>query len=186
VTEEGRLGEDLEVQERRRRLEGDGRQLLEAVQAARRVDVAQRDGEHQPPGHRREPTPQALPALDRPAADDMIAVIDGLEERLQMLRGPRLRGRRDQDEREMGVAKADGEGVVQPLPRGPDDTGLHRPADRHQVRGQGLDDGCGAVGRQVGEQDDSDAGVGQRVALEVAEEGIVEFLARGHSGSRRR
>jgi hypothetical protein len=47
VAEEGRLGEDLEVQERRRRLEGDRGQLVEPVQAARGVDIPQWDGEHQ-------------------------------------------------------------------------------------------------------------------------------------------
>ena len=34
---------------------------------------------------------------------------------------------------------------------------------------------------KLGEQDDADAGVGQRIALEVAEEGVVELLARRHS-----
>jgi hypothetical protein len=116
----------------------------------------------------------------------VIAVVDGLQQRLQMLRGPRLLGRRDQDEREVGAAQADDERLVEPTTRGPDDASLHRPAHRGDMCDQGRDDGLGAVGRQVAEQDDADAGVGQRVALEVAEEGIVEFLARGHSGSRRR
>ncbi len=103
-----------------------------------------------------------------------------------MIRGPRLLGRRHEDEREMGIAQAEGQRPAEPAARGPDDAGLDRPAHRGHIRGQGRDDGLGAVERQVGEQDDSDAGVGQRVALEVAEEGIVVFLARGHSGSRRR
>jgi hypothetical protein len=147
VPEEGRLGQELEVQERRRRLEGDGRQLLQPVQAAGGVDIAQRDREHQPPGQRCQPSPATIPAPGGPTADDVIAVVDGLQERLQVGRGPRLLGRRDQDERELGAGQADGERVVEPLPRGPHDSGLHRPAHRVQVRGQGRDDGLGAIDR---------------------------------------
>ena len=39
VAEKGRLGQDLDVEERRRRLKRDGRQLLEPMEPARRVDV---------------------------------------------------------------------------------------------------------------------------------------------------
>jgi hypothetical protein len=150
------------------------------------VDVLQRDGEHQAPGHRRQPSREPLPAPGRPTADDVIAVVDGLQERLEMILGPRLLGRRDQDEREMGAFQAEGQRAVETVLPGADDAGLHHPAHRGQVIGQGRDDRRGAVGRQVGREDDADAGVGQRIAPEVAEEGVVEFLARCHSCSRRR
>jgi hypothetical protein len=113
-------------------------------------------------------------------------MIDGLQERLQVGLGPRLVGGRDQDQGEMGAVQADGQGVVETLILGSAYTCLHRPVHRDQMIDEGRDDRRGAVERQVGEQDDADAGVGQRVALEVAEEGVVEFLARRHSCSRRR
>jgi hypothetical protein len=49
VAEERRLGEDLDIQERRGRLQGDRRQLLEPMQPTGGVDVEERDGEDQPP-----------------------------------------------------------------------------------------------------------------------------------------
>jgi hypothetical protein len=106
VAEEGRLGEDVEVQERRGRLKGNRGQLLEPVQAAGRVDVAQGDGEHQLPGQRFQPSFAALPARGWPAPDHVIAVIDGLQERIQMGLGPRLLSRRDQNQRQMGAGQS--------------------------------------------------------------------------------
>jgi hypothetical protein len=186
VAEEGGLGEDLEVQERRRRLEGDGGQLVEPVQSAGGVDVSQRDGEDQSPGQRRQPSPELRPAPGRPPAVDMIAGVDGLQEWRQVARGPRLLGRRDQHEGEMGVDQAEGQRASESQLPGADDAGLHHPADRGQVIDDRRDHRLGAVDRQVGQVDDADAGVGQRVALEVAEEGVVGFLARRHSCSMRR
>jgi hypothetical protein len=112
----------------------------------------------------------------------MVAVVDGRQQRLQMGLGPRFLSRRDQDEGEMGAGQALGQRGVEPPAIDRDDPGLHRAVHRVQVINQRGDDGLGAVGRQVGEQDDADAGVGQRVALEVAGEGVVEFLF--HSSSR--
>jgi hypothetical protein len=109
VAEEGGLGEDLDVQERRRRLEGDGGQFVEPVQAAGRMDVPQRDGEDQSPEHRRQPSPEPRQVAGRPPADDMIAGVDGLQERRQVTRGPRLLGRRDQHEGKMGVGQPQGQ-----------------------------------------------------------------------------
>jgi hypothetical protein len=186
VPEEGRLGEDFQVQQRRRRLEGDGRQLLEPVQAAGGMDVAQRDREHQPPGDRRHPSPATFPAPDGPTANDVIAMVDGLQERHRVIRGPRLLGRRDQDEREMGALQAAGQRDGDAFLRDGHDPGLRRPAHRAQVVDQRSDVGLGAVDGSLGQGDDANTGVGQRLAPEVLEEGIVEFLARGHSGSRRR
>ncbi len=62
--------------------------------------------------------------------------------------------------------------------------------DRPSLGFEGLDrrpeDRRGAVVGQVGEQKNPDAGPGHRIAPEVAEEGIVEFLAGGHERSRSR
>ncbi len=170
----------------RGRLEGDRGQLVEPVQLAGRMDVPQRHGEDQPPAHGRQPRPNSFPGPGRPPADDVIAVVDGLQQRLQVALGPRLLGRRDQDEGKLGTVQTEAQRKVESLARRPDDAGFDHPAHRAQMLGKGGDDGLGTVGRQVGQEDDADAGVGQRFALEVAEEGVVEFLARGHSGSRRR
>jgi hypothetical protein len=112
----------------------------------------------------------------------VIAFVDGLQQRRQMGLGPRLLGGRDQDQREMGAGQAALDGAADAVPLDRHDTDLHRPTHRHQVVGQRRDDRPGAVGGQVGEQDDADAGVGQRFALV----GVVEFLAGGHSCSRSR
>jgi hypothetical protein len=181
MAEIGRLGEDLDVEERRRRLQRDLGQLLEPVQAAGGMDVAQRDREDQAAGPGRQPTRPTCPALRGPAADDVVAVVDRLEQGLQMGLGPRLLGRRHQDEREVGAGQADGQGGVEPSAGDRHDPGLDRAVHRAQRLDQRCDDGLGAVGGQVGEQDDADPGVGQRVAAKVATVGVVEFL--GHFSS---
>jgi hypothetical protein len=186
VAEEGRLGKDLEVHERRRRLKGNRRQLLEPVQVAGRVDVAQGDGEDQSPGQRSQPSFVRVPASDWPAPHDVIAMIDGLQERLQMSLGPRLLGRRDQNKRKPSASQTLAQRLGEPLVVDRDDPGFDRAIHRGQLIGHRRDDGLGVVDRQVGEEDDANTGVGQRIALKVAEEGIVEFLACGHSCSMRR
>ncbi len=86
----------------------------------------------------------------------------------------------------MGVGQAEGQRAAETQLPGADDAGLDRPTHCGQVIGDRRDHRLGAVDRQVGQVDDADAGVGQRVALEVAEEGVVGFLARRHSCSMRR
>jgi hypothetical protein len=116
----------------------------------------------------------------------VITLVDGLEERLQVSLGPRLLGRRDEHEGKMSTGQAQGERAVEPLVFDRDDPGLHRAFQRGQMIDQGRDDRLGTVDRQVGEQEDADACIGQRIALKVAVEGVVDFLAGGHSCSRRR
>jgi hypothetical protein len=69
-------------------LQGDRRQLLAAVQAAWRGNVQDRHGEDQLPGQpsdpAEEPLGNPLPAL----ADNVVAVIDGREQGIEMLRSP--------------------------------------------------------------------------------------------------
>jgi hypothetical protein len=72
--------------------------------------------------------------------------------------------------------------AAQSAPPDRHDARFHGPAQLGQVIGQRCDGRLGEVVRQLGQQDDADAGVGQRIALEVAEERVVEFL--GHSSSR--
>jgi hypothetical protein len=79
LAEERRLGEDLDVEERRGRLEGDGRELLAAVEPARRVDVVDRHREDDPPGEPAEPSSQPHESPIPTPADDMIAMVDRFE-----------------------------------------------------------------------------------------------------------
>lgn len=77
------------------------------------MDVAEWDGEDDPPRPGRQPTEQAATRRDGAPADDVVAVVDGLEERFQMGLGPRLIGRRDEDERQVGSLQADPQGLVE-------------------------------------------------------------------------
>jgi hypothetical protein len=108
-------------------LQGDGRKFLEPVQAAGGVGVAQRDGEDQSPGQRRQPSQQAPLALGRPSTDGVIAMIDGLEERLQVGLDPRLLSGRDQDQRETGAGQGALKSALETVPLDRHDTGLDRP-----------------------------------------------------------
>jgi hypothetical protein len=56
LAEERPLGQDLDLEEIRRRLEWDRGQGLAAVQPAGRMHVANRHGEDQSPQERRDPT----------------------------------------------------------------------------------------------------------------------------------
>jgi hypothetical protein len=59
------------------------------------VHIDDRHGEQQPPTQARESFPEA----ERPSAEDVIAVVDRLEERFEMLEAGRLAGQRNQDQR---------------------------------------------------------------------------------------
>ena len=99
VAEEGRLGKDLEVQEATSRLRAGSPPASRPVQLAGRMDVAQRDGEDQPPGQAAPATAGALSApTGRPPADDVVAVVDRLPAAAPDGLGPGLLGRRDQHE----------------------------------------------------------------------------------------
>ncbi len=52
------------------------------------MDIDDGHGEQEPPTERRELSPEA----DLPSAEDVVAVVDGFEERLEMLESDRLVG----------------------------------------------------------------------------------------------
>jgi hypothetical protein len=85
VAEKGRLGQDLEVQERRGRLKGDRPELLSAMEQNRRIDIQDRNGKDQSSGQAAHPPEDFLSGRGRPPANGMIAEIDGLHERLEVL-----------------------------------------------------------------------------------------------------
>jgi hypothetical protein len=181
VAQEGRLGEDLDVQERRGRLEGDRRQLLPPMEPAGRVDVEQGDGEDQPPRQSEKPAFPPLTASGRPTAEDMVAVVDDFEQRFQVGRGPGLLsgGHQDQGIARSRQAAGERDAEVRPLDR--DDPALDRPPHRRERIDERRDDRLGTLDGQVGQQDDSNPGVRKPVAMEVAEVGVVDRGGGGHS-----
>lgn len=103
-------------------------------------------------------------------------MVDRLEQGREVLRGPRLGGRRHQDEGQPSAGQTDGQRAMKPAAGRRDNSGLHGPARVGQVNPQRLDDRPGVIRGRVGDQDDADAGIGQRIALEVPEEWIVGIL----------
>jgi hypothetical protein len=76
LAQEGRLGQELDVEERRLRLQRDRRQLFAAMEPVRGVDVADRDGEDQLPGEPAEPAAELRGSFHPPPADDVVAPVD--------------------------------------------------------------------------------------------------------------
>jgi hypothetical protein len=88
LDEEGRLGEDLHVDQPRRRLERDGLELLAAMHPQWREDVG--DGDREQPSVRNHAKPPRQTAQQGtvPAADDMVAAVNGFEQRIEMTGRP--------------------------------------------------------------------------------------------------
>jgi hypothetical protein len=148
------------------------------------MDIAQWDGEDQSPRHGREPLFPALSETGRTTSHDMVAMIDRLQERGQVRLAPRLLGGGHQHERKSRTRQPTGQCTAEVHPRDRDDPTLHRPPHRLDLIGQRSDDRLGTLTRQLGEQDDVNPGIGERLALEVAKVRIVDVLGRGHSGVR--
>jgi len=185
VAEERRLGQDLDVEELRRRLERDRPELVEPVQPAGGVDVFNRDREDQAPGEAGEPASQPGERTRPASADDMVAAVDRLEQGPEVLGGPRLVGRGHEDERGRGAPERGLERLAPAVRVGRlrRDGRAAAPGEQVAQRLGGL---AGAVGTVVaGEHHDEDRGVGQGVAPEVVVERVEFVLRRGHSASRR-
>src|SRR5262249_6157972 len=99
LAEERRLGEDLDVDELRDRLERDLRERLEPVEPAGRMDVDDGNREDDPPGDPFGPAPGALGEWNLPPADHVVALVDRREQRVEVRGGPWFTGRGDEDER---------------------------------------------------------------------------------------
>jgi hypothetical protein len=176
VPQEGGLGQDLDVDARRRRLESDRLQLVAAVQPARRVHIPDRDREDEPPGQPRQPVEWAPPAADWSPPDDVVAAINRLQERFEMGRRPgRTRGRHE-DEGMDGRLQLPPERLGQRLAGRVDDPDVHRaigpgPEELGEARRHGL--GLVAPSRPFREDEGVDSGVGDRVSAKVSLERIV-------------
>jgi hypothetical protein len=105
VAEERGLGQDLDVEELADRLERDRLELLEPVQPAGRVDVDDRHGEQEPPEQPAGPPPDPRGERGPARADDVVAQVDRLEERVEVLGLPRFERRGHEHQRERRLAE---------------------------------------------------------------------------------
>jgi hypothetical protein len=124
------------------------------------MDVDQRYREDQAVRQTIQPAFPPLPASGRPTADDVVAVVDRLQERLQVRLCPGLSRRGDQDQRMARALQPIGEQASEVRAVDGHDTALDWPPELRQVSDQRCDDGLRVLARQVGQQDDPNPGVG--------------------------
>jgi hypothetical protein len=84
------LGEDLDIQPRRRRLERHDAEFVEPMEPAGRVDVAQWESENQLARQRAEHVGPGHTAAAGAVANHMVTAVDGVKQRVQVCLGPRL------------------------------------------------------------------------------------------------
>jgi hypothetical protein len=183
VSEERRLRQDFGVEERGARLKRDGQQLLQPMEPARRVDVVQRNGEDHSPHQSGQPACRGGTARRGAPADGVVALVDGLQQRIQVTCGPGFDRSCQQHQRQASVLKTAAKRVCKAAFVDHDDSLLDRPPELGDPFGQWGDDGFGSLMRQAGKKDDMDARGGKGVALEVGRKRVVKFLARRHSNS---
>jgi hypothetical protein len=184
LAEERRLRQDLDVHERRCRLQGDGPELLAPMEPAGRVDVLDRHREDEPPGEPAEPARQPHGQAILARADDVIAMVDRLEQGIEVGRGPGLARRGHEHERRDGPLEPPGDRLMEVEMVAHDDDALDVPST---LRDQLLErPGHARVRGPVvrGQHDDPDGGTRHRVAAEVGFERVEELInGRGHSAS---
>lgn len=181
VAEERRLGEDLQTQERRARLERDALQFLAAVKLDRREDVAHRHAEQEPPARRAQPAGQTPAKAHGASAEHVVALVDGLEQGIEMGPRPDLVRERDESERERRTRQAFLDRTV-PAARGVDDPRLGRTPTRGEQARQRHADRLGPAEVVAAEHDHADARAQERVALDVRFQRVDELITHGHSG----
>jgi hypothetical protein len=129
-----------------------------------REDVENRQGEQDPPWEGREPSAPTPSGWRRASADDVVAMVDRLEERVEVGDRPFLEGRRHQDDRLGPAGQALFQRLVPSSGVGPDDEGLGLALSAFQEVEQPPADRVG-VGVILGRHDDDqDVSVGDRVA----------------------
>jgi hypothetical protein len=98
VTQISRLRQDFGVEKRRSRLERNRQQFFESMEPARRVNVIKRNGEDQ---SAKQPADEFLESPHGwvvAPAHNVIALVDRLEKRLQVVRSPGFDRGGNQDE----------------------------------------------------------------------------------------
>jgi hypothetical protein len=144
------------------------------------VNIVQRHGEDQSPEEFRDPVQGATTTRFGAPADDMVACVDGLEQRIHVICGPRLHRGCNQHQWHVGIFETTAKSFRQTKIRDGDDSMLDWPSEFGDSLGERGDDSFGLVVRQFGEDHDSDARAGKGIAFEVGREGVVGFLGRGH------
>jgi hypothetical protein len=162
MAEKGCLGENFDIEERRYRLKWHDRELVEPIEPARRVDVAQWESENQPPRQRPDRAGPGSAAAPGAATDHMVTTVDGLKKRIQVCLGPRLACRGHEHERQVGALQPSLQGLARAvfLTNRYDST-FDRSAQRSDQFREGLHHARGAFGWQVGEHHDPDSRVRQ-------------------------
>jgi hypothetical protein len=167
VSQESRLCQDLCLHERRLRLEWYGQKLFKSMKPAWRVNVVERNGENHSPENPAEPAQGSATVLHGAASDDVVAQVDGFEQRFQVSGGPRLFRRGDQYKWQPGILETaanrfrHAQIVDRYHPRFDCTPELTDPLE------QGGDDVRHAVVRFAGEHDNPDARAGKRFTLEM-------------------
>jgi hypothetical protein len=179
VTEERRLGEDLDVHERRTRLERDRAELFGPVNLARGVHVEDRNREHKASDQARQPAAGLYQRFRRSPAEDVVGVVDRFQQSLEMRRGGRLHGGAKINDRLRDGLERTFNQVVESRGRriDRDDERLDRSPLVPQplgARSENAGRRLGGGGR-VGQKDQRHAGALERLAVEMRLERIEGF-----------
>jgi hypothetical protein len=183
VPEEGGLGKDLDVEKRRRRLQGHGPELVEPVQLAGRMNIAGRDAEHPAPGDASDPAADASEHAGRPSPQGVVAQVDRLEQRVEVAGVPGLMAGRDQRQGSgrPGQRAAESRGVAR---SGRDDDRVEVAFARAKQFFDRPGDGPGAFRVARVDHDDPHRRTRERVAPEmVLERVVILVVGRGHPAS---
>jgi hypothetical protein len=156
------------------------------MKAAGGVDIVDRHGEDQLPREAAEPASEPAQGVFAPRADDVVAVIDGREQGVEVRGGPRCARRGDEDERCAGPGEPAVERTIPAALGTGDDDAIDRVAPLGQERFERVEYLPGGVVRGSGQHDHSDGSGRQRIAPEVSLERIEE-VGSGcrHEASRR-
>jgi hypothetical protein len=130
----------------------------------RRIDVARGHGEEGAIGERRQPAADLPRERRRPPADRVVARVDRLEERVEMPRGPRGDGRRDDDNRLIPAHQPVFDRPVPAVDVGPDDDRRRLPPPLSDQTDEPVADRLRPRGVLDGVDDDADGGLRERLA----------------------
>jgi hypothetical protein len=185
LDEECRLGQDLDVNQPRRRLERDDLELLPAMHPYRREDVGDRNREQPAVGHRAEPSGQLAQPGSVSAANDMIPGVDCLEQRVQVACRPRGAGRCHQNNRLIAFGQSLRERFVPAVDVGSDHDRRRFSTPLAQQLEQSRRDRLRAGRIFDGEHDDTDVRLRQRLSFREGVERVDPVEVLGHDASRR-
>ncbi len=178
MTEERGLGQELDVGELGPGLKGNLDERGPTMEPAGRVNVGDRHREEELPRKPSQPAHQASHQGQSSAPEDMVAMVDRLQERVEMAVGPRRRRRRDQDESMLGLdAERVGVRKTEPLV-GQDDLGVGLSASGPEQLDQTRRDRVGPRRRVDRDDTDMDALLRAWLASEVGLVGVDKFHRR--------